>query len=378
MEGDTNTVCGTNVHVEGDNNDAKGTGTHVEGSRNVVRTEDKDSIYLHMEGGSNTTSGQTSFSHIEGKNNKVSGDANHVEGSGNTLTGANGHVSGVGNVVDSDQYYPKFVIGNNANDVAEAVFIVGCGHWGTSNTRNVLTVKRSGDILFEKDGKEVKLQDVIDNLNNTINNSGNLVQYPNGTYGRNIEGASKILVYTGSIENEGFKDNSTLEEFVADVSQNTVTGLMDLFKECRNLKKVIFNANIGNMSTLNSTFKSCTSLTTLDLSDMKAESLERLMSTFMGCWSLTNIKFPKCKKITFANDAFSGCTSLATIKLDSTTVISTSISFSDSPLTHDSALAIINALDADNPGTLTLNSAVKDALTDEDKAIITNKGWTLA
>jgi len=61
--------------------------------------------------------------------------------------------------------------------------------------------------------------------------------------------------------------------------------------------------------------------------------------------------------------------------------VSQSISFNYQGLRHltrESILKVINALDADHPGTLTLHSDVKARLTAEDIAIATNKGWTIA
>ena len=49
-----------------------------------------------------------------------------------------------------------------------------------------------------------------------------------------------------------------------------------------------------------------------------------------------------------------------------------------SSLTRESIVKIINALDPENPGTLTLCEPNYEKLTDEDKAIATSKGWTIA
>ena len=41
-------------------------------------------------------------------------------------------------------------------------------------------------------------------------------------------------------------------------------------------------------------------------------------------------------------------------------------------------MVLINALDSENPGTLTLSTATKETLTEGDIAIATGKGWTIA
>ena len=49
-------------------------------------------------------------------------------------------------------------------------------------------------------------------------------------------------------------------------------------------------------------------------------------------------------------------------------------------LTHDSLMNVINEAGdvTSNPQTLTLGTTNLNKLTDEEKAIATNKGWTLA
>ena len=84
---------------------------------------------------------------------------------------------------------------------------------------------------------------------------------------------------------------------------------------------------------------------------------------------------------TFTNAPFGGCTALANVTF--TGCIGQNISFSGSPaLTFDSLMNIINAL-KDYSGTsttktLTLHADAKAKLSDSDKAIATQKGWTIA
>lgn len=83
----------------------------------------------------------------------------------------------------------------------------------------------------------------------------------------------------------------------------------------------------------------------------------------------------------YATSMFTGCTALANITFEG--VIGNNISFIDcKALTHDSLMNIINAL-KDFSGTtttktLTLHANSKALLTDTEKAIATQKGWTIA
>lgn len=75
---------------------------------------------------------------------------------------------------------------------------------------------------------------------------------------------------------------------------------------------------------------------------------------------------------------FTGCTALENITIEG--VIGKNFDISDSPkLTHDSLMSIINHLkDTSSKLTLTIGSENLAKLTDAEKAIATEKGWTLA
>lgn len=79
---------------------------------------------------------------------------------------------------------------------------------------------------------------------------------------------------------------------------------------------------------------------------------------------------------TETDNAFYNCLSLTTIRRSGK--ISASISFGYSPLTRESALVLLNALDSEHVGTLTLSAATYALLSADDIAIGTNKGWTIS
>lgn len=89
--------------------------------------------------------------------------------------------------------------------------------------------------------------------------------------------------------------------------------------------------------------------------------------------------------VTNATDAFKGCTDLTT--LAGFTGLKANLSLSDCPLTVESINNVINEMydfngngliPSSEQGTLTLGSTNLAKLTDEQKAVATNKGWTLA
>lgn len=91
-------------------------------------------------------------------------------------------------------------------------------------------------------------------------------------------------------------------------------------------------------------------------------------------WDLSTVisygsVFTRCNKLTNITGAISGIRN----KLD----------VSASPLTNDSAMVLINGLDTSTGSiykpdkTIIFSSATYNTLSDEQKAIATNKGWTV-
>lgn len=130
-----------------------------------------------------------------------------------------------------------------------------------------------------------------------------------------------------------------------------------------------------------STF-SANSMTALPV--ISTVNCSKLSSTFNGSSKLVTIEKLILKddgSQTFSNSPFGGLSALENIVVEG--VIGNSISFANSTkLTHDSLMSIINALkDYSETGgtyTLTIGSTNLAKLTDAEKAIATQKGWTLA
>lgn len=103
-------------------------------------------------------------------------------------------------------------------------------------------------------------------------------------------------------------------------------------------------------------------------------------NVFGGCTNLKTIKkLIVAENVTFGT-WFTGCAALENITFDG--VIGNNIDFSASPLlTHDSLINIIEHLKDYSSGTahtLTIGTNNIQKLTNTEKAVATNKGWTLA
>lgn len=113
--------------------------------------------------------------------------------------------------------------------------------------------------------------------------------------------------------------------------------------------------NTSNVTTMDSMFKQCSTLTTLNLGDkFDTSNVINVNGMFQNCYYLKTI---------------TGC-----IKN-----LSISLNLSHCPLDNDSAMRIINGLaTVTTAQTLTLNNTTKTTLSNTEKAILINKGWTLA
>lgn len=143
--------------------------------------------------------------------------------------------------------------------------------------------------------------------------------------------------------------------------------------------------DFSNCTDLQYTFTN-TGFTRIGIVD--ARKTPGLLQTFMSSDALVTIEEIKLKEDgttqSLSNYPFSGCSSLENIN-SITGYITSSVSFSGSPkLTHATLINIINALydfvgaGSETSPTLTLGPANLNKLTEEEKAMISEKGWKYA
>lgn len=117
--------------------------------------------------------------------------------------------------------------------------------------------------------------------------------------------------------------------------------------------------------------------------DMGIQPQKSYANTFGNCSALETIEALRSDDDTIWNKTFSECTSLTNLTIVGT-IGRNGFNVSECPLTHDSLMSIINALvdySEDVSGTswvCTLGSVNLAKLTDAEKAIATERGWTLA
>ena len=121
-------------------------------------------------------------------------------------------------------------------------------------------------------------------------------------------------------------------------------------------------------------------LTSLSLPAGFGQNAKNISGCFFVCASLVSLSLPTGfgQNATYTSNCFYGCFALKTITGNPNFKVSFSLSNS-TQLTHDSLMVVINGLQTVTEAqTLTLGETNLAKLTDAEKQIATDKGWTLA
>lgn len=179
------------------------------------------------------------------------------------------------------------------------------------------------------------------------------------------------------------------------------------FDTCTNLEAVAFPSGCGkNVVSLNYCFNNCGSITNISFPPGFGSATINMYAIFKGCKSLESISFPSGFGANLGNvvEGFDGCSALVSIDFPSgfgakaynfdrcfrgcsnleniNGGIEANASLDLSPctkLTHGSLMNIINSIQTvTTTKKLTLGTTNLAKLTDEEKKVATDKGWTLA
>ena len=149
-----------------------------------------------------------------------------------------------------------------------------------------------------------------------------------------------------------------------------------MFYKCSNLT-TIPQLNTAKATNITYMFYNCSSLTTIPQLD--TSNVLDMSHMFYNCSNLTTVPELNAQKLAYGSslDAiFTGCTKLVSIGLYGFTC---SINITPTALEHDALVAFLNQAGTARSGArITMGSTKLALLSDEEKAIATNKGWTLA
>ena len=169
--------------------------------------------------------------------------------------------------------------------------------------------------------------------------------------------------YTGTSVDDLIQPNDT----------ENVTKMGGMFQGCSNLTTIPL-LNTINVTNMGAMFDGCSNLTNIPLLDTTSVSNMRYM--FQNCSNLTSVPEFNLSSVTDMSYMFDFCFNLKSIlmyNIGTDLDISSSTKFERSDL-----LIILNNLNTVTGKTLTMGADNLAKLTEEDKAIATNKGWTLA
>lgn len=136
--------------------------------------------------------------------------------------------------------------------------------------------------------------------------------------------------------------------------------------------------NWDKISDVNRAFANCSQITAISSIDISR--VRNVQYLFIGCPRLDSVSMLNCSNVVYTDGMFSGCTKLR--NLGGFLNLSVNLNLSDSPLlTVESLMNVINNLKdltGSTAHTLTLGATNLAKLTDEQKAVATNKNWVLA
>lgn len=141
------------------------------------------------------------------------------------------------------------------------------------------------------------------------------------------------------------------------------------------LDSVLNGLDTSKVTNMSHMFHGCSSLTTIPQLD--TSSVTNMNAMFISCSKITTIPQLDTSKVTNMINMFYSCNSLTEIHMAGMKVkfdISASTKFTESALVE----ILNNLATVTSTQTLTMGSTNLAKLTDEEKAIATNKGWTLA
>ena len=140
-----------------------------------------------------------------------------------------------------------------------------------------------------------------------------------------------------------------------------------------------YTSDFTNMSRM---FKGCSSLTSLDLSNFDTSMVTNMSNMFDGCSSMTSLDLSgsDTSNVEYMNNMFLDCKELSDLTLGNDWASNSKISsfdLSSCPLTHESAVDVINKLATrNNSPVIEFSNEVE--LYQSEIDVATNKGWSVS
>ena len=200
----------------------------------------------------------------------------------------------------------------------------------------------------------------------------------------------EILYDTSNVTNMSYMFNGCVNlNSISQLDTSNVTNMNNMFYNCSGLTSIP-QLDTSKVTTMSNMLESCKNLPTIPQLD--TSNVTSMDSMFRYCSILTTIPQLDCSKVTsIGMFGYGGNTSIVNLGGFKNLGMQKSVSntsgnyflYASSKLTHESIMNVINNLyDRKSAGysvlTLKLHANTLTLLSDEEKAIATNKGWTLA
>ena len=167
---------------------------------------------------------------------------------------------------------------------------------------------------------------------------------------------------------------TSIDDLIKFSDTSNVKNMESMFENCYNLKSIpqLDTSNVINFSRM---FYQCSNLTTIPQLDIS--NVTNMFYMFGYCKKLITIPKLDASNVKSMNYIFNRCSSLTSIGMYGFTC---SVDITDTALEHDAIVAFLNQAGTayDSSQKITMGSAKLALLSDEEKAIANNKGWTLA
>ncbi len=169
------------------------------------------------------------------------------------------------------------------------------------------------------------------------------------------------------------------------LNTSNVMNMNRMFYYCSSLTSLdLTHFNTANVTNMNGMFYRCEKLTSLDLSGLNTSNVTGMKNMFIWCGELTslNISNWNMSKVTNVDEMFGYTSSLETINCDGLQLPNIDLSSiglnNSNKLAVDSIVGLLNALPTTTNGySFQIGTDNIAKLSDDQKAIATNKGWTL-
>lgn len=256
---------------------------------------------------------------------------------------------------------------------------------------------QNADYLFNTCGYLTKLGRSL-NCRNMVIGTGMFISCHNLEFVTNIAPNSKLVMqYLSNTGNMTKMDKMFAyctnligvsgKISISYLKTDACTTMRSMFYQDTMLSVVPMFTSTSNVTDMGFMFWGCNNFDAFDCNyDMSKVTDIEGMFTNSTITSFTRNNGPlDFSSVTNATDAFKGCTNLTT--LAGFTGLKASLSLSDCPLTVESINNVINEMydftgngliPEEGQGTLTLGPNNLSKLSDDEKAVATNKGWTLA